>query len=243
MPKTKATGYYYGSTSRTAREKQREIGGADWSRQMAAANAEVFDIPVVKTGRHRSSAASEYKEFTFQRTPGRSSVGAGYIRTVVFKGKINADVHSALMFVLREISRDIQTDLKRTVATWNHPVNFYIRSRKEGKNTIIGRTFYDRIDSVTYAEVVYGTKDPVWHYLESGTDIRHVGVTPDWISKTVPSNFDSNPGRGSVAGFYAPENAVEGIQARSWFKMLQDKYENRFVTQIKYNYRMAMKGR
>ena len=223
------------STSRTARYRKPEAGGA-------AANSPKFDVPIVKTGR-RNGVTNDYKEFNFQRTPGRSGTGAGYIRTVVFRGKINADIRSALNFVLRAIAKDIQTDLNKTVATWNHPVKFSVRSHEKGKNTIVGRTFYDKIESVTYAEVVYGTKDPVWHYLEEGTDIRFMAVTPNWISKTAPSSFDSNPGRGEAAGFYASENAVEGIEARGWFKMLQDKYEKRFATQVAYNYRMAMRGR
>lgn len=222
------------SSSRTSRYREPEAGG------QSAANPEVFQVERVKIGR-RSGVTNDYKEFTFQRTPGRQTGATGYIRTVVFKGKINADIHNALLFVLRAVASDIQKDLQRTVANWNHKVNFYIRSRKEGKNTIVGRTFYDKIDSITYAEVVYGTKDPAWHYLESGTDTRWMGVTPDWVSKTSPNSFESGRGGGGVAGFYA-ENAAQGIEARNWFQMLHDKYRKRFEDQIAYNYKMAFKG-
>ena len=63
----------------------------------------------------------------------------------------------------------------------------------------------------------------VWTLLQWGTDIRFMGVSEDWKSKTAIGQLTSGPGRGHTTGldFKDPQR---GIDAREWIQTIDADY-------------------
>jgi hypothetical protein len=63
------------------------------------------------------------------------------------------------------------------------------------------------------SEVLVGTDDKIFEYLDKGTSVRYAIMSPDFIAKTKPGSLQSGPGRGGMV-FISRKHPRPGIKAR-----------------------------
>lgn len=87
---------------------------------------------------------------------------------------------------------------------------------------------------VSFEILIEGSSEDVdvWHYLDKGTEIRHVIMEPDFLSKTLVNQWETRPGVGTAAMNIYPEGAA-GIPARNWSDMAE--FE---LSRYKWQYRI-----
>lgn len=105
---------------------------------------------------------------------------------------------------LRRQGTAMKQQLESTTKTWRRNVKFKITTSLRVNDDVLGYT-------VT-------TDNPVWGFLDQGTDYRSRRMTPDYVPKTQSGVFDSFAGAGGVAG----HARMPGIEGRLWSEKLQD---------------------
>lgn len=129
------------------------------------------------------------------------------VRPLIPRPFRTASFRAYVLNALRDIQRDVLTDLQATVATWKHPVSFTVG-----------------ISYKSDAVLVLWTDDYVWNILNSGTAQRFARFTPDFVPKTKPRVIGSFAGRGRAL----PSRVSTGsIMAREWSKVIAENNSER----------------
>ena len=81
--------------------------------------------------------------------------------------------------------------------------------------------------SNTKVEVLVGTDDKIYKFLDEGTKVRYATMSPDWQSKTTPGFIGSGPGRGRKL-FVRKDRPRPGIKARDFSKIIQKRRQKPF---------------
>ena len=131
-----------------------------------------------------------------------------------------AEVRGRVLTTLQKYQRLMLKDIALTTATWvDHHPSF---------KTVIAYKMGDAVATVY-------TEDEIWGYLNRGTSERWAVMSRDWQSKTTVGQLSSGPGAGHVAvrGKKHMKSPMQGIDARNWTFLLQDKYANDFANDIR----------
>lgn len=109
-------------------------------------------------------------------------------------------------------------DMKKTTATWEHPVEFYGKVSYKAGNT------YVAVD----------TPDKVWHYLDKGTAERWAIMSNPFVPKTSPGWLGSRPGKGFavVRGRSHMQHDMGPIKARHWSEYIEAHRLNDYVKMV-----------
>lgn len=124
--------------------------------------------------------------------------------------RLNEDaLRLQLLNLTRDVGRGIKKDFEKTTATWDNKPEFTITrsvSRKRGP------------------EVLVGTDDEIYKFVDEGTRVRHAVMTTPFVSKTVPNVIGSRRGVGGRL-FVSRRIQRPGIKARNFTKILQKKWQ------------------
>lgn len=112
-----------------------------------------------------------------------------------------------LLTAIARVAADAKRDLQRTTANWNHRVTFSV-------SKTLSRRAADYGFTIT-------TDDPIWGFLNEGTEVRYAIMTQDFEAKTQPDVLDSGEGHGGFDHW----GQAEGIEARNWSKILAGRYD------------------
>jgi hypothetical protein len=97
-------------------------------------------------------------------------------------------------------------EFKKTTATWDTKVDFEM---------LISTT------SGSF-EVLVGTDNKIYRYVNDGTSVRHAVMSRDFKAKTTPRVIGSVPGAGGVV-FVSKKIKLPGIEARHFDEEIQKK--------------------
>ena len=89
--------------------------------------------------------------------------------------------------------------------TWTHQPEFTSITNEAGDNI----------------EVLTGTDDKIFGWLDRGTPVRYAIMSPDFVAKTKPGSLRSEAGRGRVI-FVSRKHPRPGIQARNFSKRIEE---------------------
>jgi hypothetical protein len=134
--------------------------------------------------------------------------------------QLRADIRRAN----QNTARDIRRELEKTTQTWDHEVKFQ-------QITNVGE----------WAEVLIGTDDKIWKWLDQGTRVRYAHMTSDFEAKTTPDWVGSRPGKGGVA-FIDTRHPLPGIKARNWSTILTQKHMPKHKKRVQDAMRRAARG-
>lgn len=131
----------------------------------------------------------------------------------------NARIQRALIKATKEIKREILRRYRRTTATWHGKPKFEVLSQISGY----------------HIEMVYGTDDPVWLWLDRGTSPhpiaprrhKHLYYQRFFKPKTKVGQLLSMPG--GKYGDYIRRNTVHhpGFEGRGWTKMIHREMDSK----------------
>lgn len=139
-------------------------------------------------------------------------------KQAAFEKKLAEEMAWAAM----DTAREAKDDLDGLVSTWNHSVTFSVNE--------IPRT------SRSSVTINLSTKDPVFRYLDEGTNVRYATMTPDFIPKTKVGSLFSSEGRGGK--WYVTRKVErEGILARNFYGQLVTKHRPSFMIKAREAYR------
>ena len=105
----------------------------------------------------------------------------------------------------------IRKGYEKTTRTWRHKPTF----------EVIPEVTNDRV------EVLVGTDDKIYKFIDEGTKVRYATMSPDWISKTTPRVIGSGAGRGRVL-FVRKDRPRPGIEAREFSKIIEKQRKKPF---------------
>ena len=120
-----------------------------------------------------------------------------------------ATLRAYILNALVDSGREVDVDLRATVATWNHSVQFHREFRFSGGD----------------ATIRYWTDDLAWNYLNVGTHVRHAVMEFGFRAKTRTGVIGSFGGSGKMAFVNSKVNRP-GITARMWSEAI---YINQIV--------------
>lgn len=115
--------------------------------------------------------------------------------------------------LVKNVGKMMIRDMKSATRTWNHKVDFSIKSRISAK-------------SIT---VSIWTDEPIFNFIEGGTDVRRAIMTRDFMPKTSPGWLGSRKGSGGVS-YIGADVAMPGIEARHFYKATAKKHRAYFVS-------------
>jgi hypothetical protein len=126
---------------------------------------------------------------------------------------------------IEKSGKAIKKDYEKTTATWRHKVNFEIISDLDPSGP----------------EVLVGTEDKIYKFIDEGTSIRYATMTPDFQPKTVKRVIGSRGGRGGLL-YVDTRRPRPGIEAREFSKVIEAKHQPRFKRQMEKAMREARKA-
>lgn len=118
--------------------------------------------------------------------------------------------------LVKKVGKMMERDLKSATRTWNHKVDFYVKSRISAKSITV---------SIYSDDVVFG-------FVEKGTGVRHAVMTRNFVPKTAPGWLGSRKGSGGVA-YISPNITRPGIEARNFYKTTASKHRKMFVGEMR----------
>jgi hypothetical protein len=90
--------------------------------------------------------------------------------------------------------------------------------------------------SASKIEVLVGTDDKVFKYVDEGTSVRRAVMSADWVSKSTPGSLKAGKGRGMVV-FISKKISRPGIEARRFTenikRVIEGKIEEIFNRYLK----------
>jgi hypothetical protein len=89
-------------------------------------------------------------------------------------------------------------------------------------------------------EILVGTEDKIYKFVDEGTSIRYATMTPDFEPKTVKRVIGSGRGRGGLM-YVDTRRPRPGIEAREFSKTIEEKHQPRFKRQMEKAMRQARK--
>lgn len=115
----------------------------------------------------------------------------------------------------------IRDDMGSAIATWEHKgsIHFSTSLRLSAK-------------SIT---VSISTDDPVFNYVEGGTDVRHAAMSWDFVPKTTPGSLRSARGNGRLL-FVSKKINLPGLDARNFYELSAKKQRPAFIAKMRYIY-------
>lgn len=133
--------------------------------------------------------------------------------TTVLPGALQEEaLRTTILTAMNTVAREATTELRHTVKTWDHKVQFKTKRRFPRRGNVIGFEI--------------STDDEIWNMLDQGTTVRFSELSDNWESKTAPDVLDSYPGAGEVIGVNQ-EGFKPGIEARRWTEAIGEFIENR----------------
>lgn len=112
---------------------------------------------------------------------------------------------------IEKTGKDIKSDYEKTTKTWQHKPTFIIESSLDPKGP----------------EVLVGTDDEIYGYVDRGTSVRRALMTNDFSPKTKKGVIGSSSGRGGVV-YVDKRLSLPGIEARDFSKTIEKKHQPRF---------------
>ncbi|MFG0252981.1 MAG: hypothetical protein ACF8NJ_08925 [Phycisphaerales bacterium JB038] len=130
-------------------------------------------------------------------------------------------LYSEIADAANTILRSIRRDFDRTVETWDGDPYY---TSQEGENPSSIPEFLEGVwedKGVINAQV--HTDEPLYFFLNDGTDVRYATMTDPFEAKTTPGVIGSGPGRGGL--LYVDVNTPRpGIEARKWDRAIAHKH-------------------
>ncbi len=112
-----------------------------------------------------------------------------------------------LQRVNKSTAQGMKRDYEKTVETWDEEIIFEQLTQTVGGDLI----------------VIVGTDNPVYGYVNDGTEVRRALMSPDFISKTRPGVLRARPGQGGVV-FISKNLELPGIEARDFIGLITKKW-------------------
>jgi hypothetical protein len=135
-------------------------------------------------------------------------------------GRTNTELQKAAQAGATQLGKEAAKLYASTVRNWENQPEFTVEVNA----------------SASRIEVLAGTDDKIYGYVDEGTRVRRAVMSPDWVSKTQPGSLKSGRGRGRVV-FISKKISRPGIQARNFSKGIKEtldkKAEQVFNREIK----------
>ena len=134
----------------------------------------------------------------------------------------DASLRGRVLSTLNKHGRKLLLDLESTTATWDNKPEFTVDVGYSGGDAFVAAT----------------TDNPIWHYLDEGTDYRWALMSNPFVAKTEPGVVGSFTGeghavlRGATAMQKHGLGPQPGIEARRWSETIQDNREQSFFDDI-----------
>ena len=129
-------------------------------------------------------------------------------------------IRANMLNIVKKYEKILNKEFNEIVAPFYHQVNFTSEVGYEGGNVRVA---------------VY-TDDEIFGYLEYGTSVRYATMASDFERKTNPGTLETGEGSGPSDAslmFISRSTPHRGIDARRYTKLLREKYDDNFVSDIR----------
>lgn len=113
--------------------------------------------------------------------------------------RLQVDIEAANGRAAAALGRRAIRLFRSTVRTWRNKPQFDLETNA----------------SANAIEVLVGTDDKIYGYIDRGTSVRYAIMSRDFAAKTTPGSLQSRPGRGGAV-FISRQHPRPGIKARDF---------------------------